>query len=177
MKRAAGLTFAITLDRTSVSDAAELTRNMNGAGLSPWVGIAPDGTISTIWRTIEIGQRSIIPQPQILPQDFAADWDKVRIVPAPIIERIYRNPVSCDAMAIPGSTAWADYYNRLRAFGAQVRRALLENAARDGDLPVDELHKQLSIIVHIDAFAAAARDLDIAVIKQGDAAQMLIMHK
>jgi hypothetical protein len=70
-----------------------------------------------------------------------------------------------------------DYYNRLRAFGAQVRRALLENAARDGDLPVDELHKQLSIIVHIDAFAAAARDLDIAVIKQGDAAQMLIMHK
>jgi isoquinoline 1-oxidoreductase subunit beta len=146
--------FAIALDRTSVSDAAELTRNMDGAGLSPWVGIAPDGTISTMWRTIEIDQPSILPQLQILPQDFAADWDKVRIVPAPIIERIYRNPVSSDAMTMPGGTACAAYYNRLRAFGAQVRRVLMENTARKGDLQVDELHKQLSIVVNIDAFAA-----------------------
>jgi hypothetical protein len=30
----------------------------------------------------------------------------------------------------------------------------MENTARKGDLQVDELHKQLSIVVNIDAFAA-----------------------
>ena len=177
MKGAAGLTFAVALDPTSVSDAAKLARNMNGAGLSPWVGIAPDGTISTTSPTIEMGQGSMMPRPHIRPEDLAADWDKVRIVPAPIIERIYRTSVFDRAMTLPGSTACAAYYNRLRAFGARVRHVLLENAARKGDSSVDELHERLSIVVHVEAFAAAARDLDIAMVKQGDAAQMLITRK
>ena len=160
--------FAIALDRTSVSDAAELTRNMDGASLSPWVGIAPDGTISTMWRTIEIDQPSILPQLQILPQDFAADWDKVRIVPAPIIERIYRNPVSSDAMTMPGGTACAAYYKSIAGFrspGAARSHGKYRAQRRPAGRRTAQAteyrgeHRRLR---------SSARDLDIAVIKQGE---------
>jgi isoquinoline 1-oxidoreductase beta subunit len=175
MKGAAGLTFAIGLDRTSISDAAELARNMNDADLSPWLNFASDGTISIMSPSVEMGQGSMTSQSQILAEDL--DWDKVRIVPAPIMEKIYRNSACGDAMTLPSSAVCAAYYNRLRAFGAQVRRALLESAACKGGLPADGLHREPSVVVHIEAFAAAARDLDIAVLKQRDVAQVTISRK
>jgi isoquinoline 1-oxidoreductase subunit beta len=118
-----------------------------------------------------------MPQPHIRPEDLAADWDKVRIAPAPIIERIYRTSASDRAMTLPGSTACAAYYDRLRAFGARVRHVLLENAARKGDGSVGEPHERPSIVVHVEAFAAAVRDLEIAMVKQGGAVQILITRK
>ena len=62
----AGLTLAIALDRSGFSDAAELARDTNGASLSPWVTIAPDGAISIMSPATEMGQGSMTSLPLIL---------------------------------------------------------------------------------------------------------------
>src|SRR6266567_260245 len=85
------------------------------------------------------------------PADAAAldaDWDNVRIVPVPIVEKVYGNPAFGGSLTTAGSTAVTAYYDRLRIFGAQVRRILLENAAGKWGVPVDELHTEPSVVVH-----------------------------
>src|SRR5882757_4972107 len=129
MTGVAGLTFAIALEQVSVSDAAELAHDPNGARFTPWVSIARDGSISIMSPATEMGQGSMTSLPLILAEELDANWDDVRIVPVPIVEKVYGNPAFGGTLTTAGSTAVTAYYDRLRIFGAQVRRILLENAA------------------------------------------------
>ena len=148
MTGVAGLTFAIALERSRFAGAATVARDTTGARLSPWVSIAPDSAISIMSPATEMGQGSMTSLPLILAEELDADWDKVRIVPVPVIEKIYGNPAFGGSLYTAGSTAVAAYYDRLRTFGAQVRRVLLENAARKWGVPVEELHTEPSLVVH-----------------------------
>ena len=77
-----------------------------------------------------------------------ADWNKVRVVPAPVIEKIYGNPGFGGMMYTAGSNAVRSYYKPLRMFGAQVRLVLLDNVAKHWNVPVGELSTQPSMVVH-----------------------------
>src|SRR4029079_8238588 len=101
-----------------------------GQRLSPWVSIAPDGTITIMSAATEMGQGSMTSLPLIIAEELDADWTKVRIVPAPPQEAIYGNPGFGGMMYTAGSNAVTSYYRPLRTLGAQVRRVLLDNAAR-----------------------------------------------
>jgi isoquinoline 1-oxidoreductase beta subunit len=144
----AGLTFAIALERTSVAHAAEFARDVNGARLTPWVSITPDGIITIMSPAAEMGQGSMTSLPLILAEEFDADWNDVRIVPAPIVEKIYGNPAFGGSLTTAGSTAVTVYYDRLRTFGAQVRRILMENVASRWGVSIEELHTEPSVVVH-----------------------------
>jgi isoquinoline 1-oxidoreductase subunit beta len=63
----------------------------------------------------------------------------VKIVPAPVNEKIYGNPGFGGMMYTAGSNAVTSYYKNLRLFGAQARRVLLDNAAKRLGVPVEEL--------------------------------------
>ena len=77
---AAGLSFAIALgDR---ADAAVFASERTGTAMSPWVSIAPDGTITIMSAATEMGQGSMTSLPLIIAEELDADWTKVRIVPA-----------------------------------------------------------------------------------------------
>jgi isoquinoline 1-oxidoreductase subunit beta len=145
---AAGLTFAIGVDGGSKSDAAMPAGAAKGISLSPWASIAPDGTISVMSPATEMGQGSMTSLPLIFAEELDADWAKVRVVPAPVIERIYGNPAFGGAMYTAGSTAVTAYFTPLRTFGAQVRRVLLDNAARKWGVPLAELTTEPSQVVH-----------------------------
>ena len=54
--------------------------------MSPWVSIAPDGTITIMSAATEMGQGSMTSLPLIIAEELDADWTKVRIVPAPPID-------------------------------------------------------------------------------------------
>src|SRR5439155_18141824 len=84
----------------------------------------------------------------IIAEELDADWSKVRIVPAPPIEAIYGNPGFQGMMYTAGSNAVTSYYTPLRRFGAQVRRVLLDNAAKKWGVPVEELITEPSVVVH-----------------------------
>ena len=88
---AAGLSFAFVLG-TPLARAASLATERPGKALSPWVSIAPDGTITIMSAATEMGQGSMTSLPLILAEDLDADWSKVQVVAAPPIDAIYGNP-------------------------------------------------------------------------------------
>jgi isoquinoline 1-oxidoreductase beta subunit len=144
---AAGLSFAFVLSGP-LARAATFARERTGKALSPWVSIAPDGTITIMSAATEMGQGSMTSLPLIVAEELDADWSKVRVVAAPSIDAIYGNPGFGGMMYTAGSNAVRSYYQPLRTFGAQVRRVLLDNAANKLGVPVDELTTEPSIVVH-----------------------------
>jgi len=145
---ALGLTFAFATTRLDIAKAAVTAREMTGKSISPWVSIAPDGSISIMSPATEMGQGSMTSLPRIIAEELDADWDKVRIVPAPPIDEVYGNPGFQGMLYTAGSNAVRSYYDPLRIFGAQVRRVLLDNAAKKLNVPVAELTTQPSVVVH-----------------------------
>src|SRR6266567_6428421 len=126
---AAGLSFAFVLSGP-LARAATFASERTGKVLSPWVSIAPDGTITIMSAATEMGQGSMTSLPLIIAEELDADWDKVKIVPAPVIDAIYGNPGFSGMMYTAGSNAVTGYYTPLRLIGAQARRVLMDNAAR-----------------------------------------------
>ena len=112
-----------------------------GKAFGPWVSIARDGTITIMSPAAEMGQGSLTSLPLILAEEMDADWSKVRIVPAPPIDRSSptRDMGSCTR---PARTPCSNYFTPLRTIGAQVRRVLLDNVARELDVPVEELRTE-----------------------------------
>ena len=144
---AAGLSFAVAFDGP-IARAATLATERAGKALSPWVSIAPDGAITIMSAATEMGQGSMTSLPLIIAEELDADWSKVRVVPAPPIDAIYGNPGFGGMMYTAGSNAVRSYYRPLRTFGAQVRRVLMDNAARHWGVPIAELTTEPSVVVH-----------------------------
>src|SRR6188472_4353430 len=143
---AAGLTFAIAAPDSL--KGAVLSGERAGQTFSPWISIAPDGTITIMSAATEMGQGSMTSLPLIIAEELDADWNRVKIVPAPVNEQVYGNPGFGGMMYTAGSNAVTGYYRPLRIMGAQVRRVLLDNAARKLGVPVEELTSEPSVVVH-----------------------------
>src|SRR6202521_4815325 len=144
---AAGFSFACMLSGP-LARAAVLGTEASGNALSPWISIGTDGTITIMSAATEMGQGSMTSLPLIIAEELDADWSRVRIVPAPPLDNIYGNPGFGGMMYTAGSNAVTSYYTPLRIFGAQVRRVLLDNAARKWGVPVEELTTEPSVVVH-----------------------------
>jgi isoquinoline 1-oxidoreductase subunit beta len=147
MVGAAGLSFAFALSGP-LARAATFAGAPLGKTLSPWVSIAEDGTITIMSAATEMGQGSLTSLPLVLAEELDADWSKVRIVPAPVIDEIYGNPAFGGMIYTAGSNAVKAYFMPLRTFGAQVRRILIDNAAAKLGVPADELITEPSVVVH-----------------------------
>src|SRR5262245_3928419 len=102
---AAGLSFALSLGQNKTANAAVLAAERVGRAISPWVSIAPDGTITIMSAATEMGQGSMTSLPLIIAEELDADWSKVAIVPAPPVESIYGNPGFQGMMYTAGSNA------------------------------------------------------------------------
>jgi isoquinoline 1-oxidoreductase beta subunit len=109
---AAGMTFAIA--GAGHADAAVLAAERAGSALNPWVSIATDGTITIMSAATEMGQGSMTSLPLIVAEELDADWSRVKIVPAPVNEKIYGNPGFGGMMYTAGSNAVTSYYQPLR---------------------------------------------------------------
>lgn len=143
----AGLTFAFALDGLAPAQAAVTAADASARAVNPWVSIAPDGRIFIMSPAAEMGQGSMTSLPRIIAEELDADWDKVQITPAPVIDRLYANP-GFGMMYTAGSNAVTSYFTPLRKFGRQVRKVLLENAAQKWGVPVSEVTTEASVVVH-----------------------------
>ena len=146
MVGAAGLTFAIAAPNSLKATA--LSGEGPRSAMNPWISIATDGTITIMSAATEMGQGSMTSLPLIIAEELDADWAKVKVVPAPVNEKIYGNPGFGGMMYTAGSNAVTSYYRPLRVIGAQVRRVLLDNTARKWGVPVEELTTEPSVVVH-----------------------------
>src|SRR6201997_1610948 len=135
----AGLTFAVAVGPERSGRAATEAPDVGGTPFNPWVSIAPNGEISIMAPATEMGQGSLTSLPLILAEELDADWSKVVCVPAPLNDKIYGNPAMFGVMLTAHSLSVQGHFMQLRTFGAQVRAVLLDNVARQWNVPVAEL--------------------------------------
>ena len=116
--------------------------------LSPWVRIAPDGTI-TLLTVTEMGQGTGTSIPLMIAEEMDADWSKVVLDWAPSKPEVYgwTNPRGGRDMTVTGSRAVMMYWNDLRTAGAQVRKVLIANAAEKWGVDPASLKTEPSMVV------------------------------
>ncbi len=140
------LTFSFTFaGRVSDAIAQEGTAKFNA-----WVSIAADGTVTVMMPAAEMGQGALTALPLILAEELDADWSKVTTEYAPPIPKIYGNyhPLFNGAMLTAASVSTPGYWMSMRLGGAQARRVLLDNVARQWGVPLDELSTEPGVVVH-----------------------------
>ena len=154
MRCTAGLGFAILLDGCAPMRARESAITADAApdaarAFNAWASLASDGTIYIVNPAVEMGQGSQTAIPRIIAEEMDADWSNVVIVPAAPIDKIFGNPGFGGVMYTAGSATVRGYWDVARTYGAQVRRVLMQNAARIWNVPLAELATEPSAVVHI----------------------------
>src|SRR5713101_5170092 len=150
---------APTFTGLMTANPARVPEERAAAGLAPppaggavkvnaWASIATDGTIYIANPAVEMGQGSQTAIPLIIAEEMDADWSRVVIVPAAPDDKVYGNPGFRGLMYTAGSATVTGYWDVARTFGAQVRRVMMENAARKWDVPLAELSTEPSAVVH-----------------------------
>jgi isoquinoline 1-oxidoreductase beta subunit len=154
LKGAGGLTFALAMGAGGVEllSPARARAAATQGQMSTWVRIAADNTITILTPGAEMGQGSMTSVPLILAEELDADWDKVRLENAPADPKIYgyttkRGDTVNYSMAIVGSRAVMMYYKPMRIAGAQVRKVLMQAAAKKWGVPVSQLRTEPSVVI------------------------------
>jgi isoquinoline 1-oxidoreductase beta subunit len=150
MASVGSLTFAFTLGGGLVGRVSDAFATEGGAKFNAWVSISADGTITVMMPAAEMGQGVLTALPLILAEELDADWARVRTEYAPPIPKIYGNyhPLFRGAMVTAASVSAPGYWMPMRLAGAQARRVLLDNVARQWGVPVGELTTEPSMVVH-----------------------------
>ncbi|MFL5094056.1 MAG: molybdopterin cofactor-binding domain-containing protein [Xanthobacteraceae bacterium] len=145
-----GMSFCLALGVDGVRLVSEAAANtMANAQVTPWVRIAPDGTITMFSAGAEMGQGSMTSLPLIIAEEMDADWSKVKIEFAPADADVYGYTFQNQRMmAIVGSRAVQLYYANLRTAGAQVRKVLLANAAEKWGVDAATLKTEPSTVIN-----------------------------
>ena len=152
IKQGAGLTLSFSLaglgcERQTVLNSAQVGSQ---ASYTPnfWVRISAEGKIRIYAPADELGQGSMTALPLIVAEEMDADWDDVEIEMSPTDEGVYGNPKFMNALYTISSISVTGYYETLRICGAQTRAVLLDNAAANWGVPVNELRTEPSLALH-----------------------------
>lgn len=165
-----GLSFALVFGpaglaarRTESPDTLDALVGADAPGSRPaehpfgaWVRIATDGQVLIYSPAAEMGQGSMTALPVILAEEMDADWDRVRIEHSPVVPGVYGRSWGGGrgrggSMMTAGSMAVRGYYMNLRIAGAQIRRVLLDNVAREWGVPQGELATEPGVVVHAES--------------------------
>src|SRR3954462_5264102 len=147
-----GMTFCLALGTDGVRLVSEAQANtLANAEVTPWVRIAPDGTITVLTAGAQMGQGSMTGLPLILAEELDANWANVKIEWCPADPNVYgyKDPFGPSKMMwIVGSRATQLYFNELRKAGAQVRKVLIANAAQKWGVDASTLKTEPSVVVN-----------------------------
>src|SRR5262249_18750305 len=146
-----GMTFCLALGNDGVRLVSQAQASLANASVTPWVRIAPDGTITILSAGAEMGQGSMTSLPLIVAEEMDADWARVAIDWTPADAEVYgyRDPFGTkQLMWIVGSRAVQLYFTQLRLAGAQVRKVLLANAAERWGVDAATLKTEPSVVIN-----------------------------
>jgi len=111
-----------------------------------WVRIAPDGSVTILSNTSEIGQGTGTAIAQLLADEMDLDWKTIRIEMAPV-EKQFIN-AGWGEYATYGSGGVARQFPQLRKAGAQARAMLVGAAAAEWKVPAAECDTQPGAVLH-----------------------------
>jgi isoquinoline 1-oxidoreductase subunit beta len=143
-----GMTFSFALGTDGTHILSPAHAATDPVQLSPWVRIAPDGSI-TILTVTEMGQGSGTSIPLMIAEEMDADWNKVVLEWAPAKPELYGWPDRGGnrVMTVTGSRAVMMYWNDLRTAGVQVRKVLIANAAEHWGVDPKTLKTEPSLVI------------------------------
>lgn len=149
----AWLGFAVAFAPKGLLLMSEAQAKAANYEIGAWVRISPDNRITILTPGAEMGQGSMTGVPIALAEELDADWDTVALEWAPADPKTYgysrkRGNRLSQSMAIVGSRAVMMYYNDMRTVGAQVRKVLLQAAAKKWKVNPAELSTEPSVVVH-----------------------------
>ncbi|HUF02753.1 MAG TPA: molybdopterin cofactor-binding domain-containing protein [Aridibacter sp.] len=154
LKAAGGVTFAVAayalLPKIPFGEDAQASGELVEQTVSAWVRIDTDGKVTIFNPAAEMGQGSMTALPLILAEEMDADWNDVVIEQSPIEPAIYGSVMfgGSRRMITVGSRAVSGYFDSLRTAGAQVRKMLLQSAAKEMGVAAGELSTEPGTVVH-----------------------------
>jgi len=116
------------------------------AALTGWLRIDPDGAVTILSNTSEIGQGSGTGIAQIVANELDLDWRQVRIEMAPVDEQHF-NP-GWGEYATYGSGGISRQFDALRRAGAQARAMLIGAAAKLWQVPAADCDTDAGYVLH-----------------------------
>ena len=161
---ATGLIIGFTYDLKSILAANTKIRNE----LSMWIRVLPDGSITLIVPSSEMGQGVNTSLSMILAEELEADWRSIKTETAPA-NSDYSNPESNSGQMTVGSSSVKGFWEPLKKAGASAKLMLKMSAAQKWGVPFEECLAKSGYIFHINSsrklsygeLAEAAGKLDI----------------
>lgn len=128
-----------------------------------YLSVLPDGTAIIYSPNPETGQGIKTAFPMIVAEELDMDWNKIKVVQAPLDTKKFERQVAGGSRSIPHS------WKRLREAGATVRYLLLQAAAKAWSIPVEELttsngkiyHRATNKSDHYGSFVEAAKAIEL----------------
>lgn len=105
---------------------------------NPFVRIAPDGTVTVILKHFEMGQGTTTGLATLVAEELDADWATVVTEFAPADTSKYVNK-ALGVQGTGGSTAIANSFQQYREAGAAAKSLLVQAAAKEWNVPPDEI--------------------------------------
>lgn len=110
--------------------------------INAYLKIGEDGMVTIISANPEAGQGVITSMPMIVAEELDVDWKQVLVEQAPLNTVLYRG------QTIGGSNAIRSQWQSLRTAGATARQMLREAAAREWQVPVNEITTAEGVLYH-----------------------------
>ncbi len=121
---------------TAASDVKDATWNPN-----IWIGINSDGTVLIVTHRSEMGTGIRSSLPMILADELEADWTRVRLQQAIGSDKY-------GSQDTDGSCSIRDFYDTMREAGATARAMLVNAAAAQWKVPLDECAAHNHEVIH-----------------------------
>ncbi|HTF17257.1 MAG TPA: molybdopterin cofactor-binding domain-containing protein [Chryseolinea sp.] len=110
-----------------------------------YLSIGTDDIITIMSPNPELGQNIKTSFPMIVAEELDADWQKVKVVQAPLDSKRFERQVTGGSGAVPHS------WERLRKAGATARTLLVEAASKRWNVPVASLTTDKSMVIHAES--------------------------
>lgn len=140
-----GLMLAFHWDNASASNAISVVSKdalLEGEiSFNSYLSISPDGIVTIFSPNPELGQNIKTSFPMIVAEELDADWEKVKVVQAPLDIKRFDRQLTGGSGAIPHS------WERLRKAGATARHMLLEAGAKRLNVSVSTLSTDKGVVL------------------------------
>jgi isoquinoline 1-oxidoreductase beta subunit len=114
--------------------------------MNAWLRIDTDESVTVLIAHSEMGQGIYTALPMLVAEELEADWDKIRIVMAPISEP-YKHPL-LGAQLTGGSSSIRGRWESLRIAGATARIMLIQAAAELWQVKPETCQAQQGKVTH-----------------------------
>jgi isoquinoline 1-oxidoreductase beta subunit len=133
----AGVGLALGFRLSPAGAAADGSANLNA-----FIRIAPDGSVTLLSKTPELGQGVRTSFPMILAEELDADWAQVKVESAPVNPKIY------GTQNAGGSRSTYTSWMQLRRAGAVARAMLMAAAAQQWGVAASECTTDKGVVLH-----------------------------